>query len=45
MTRIKKWFKFVDGSIAYLPDDNFWTYKPVEVYTSSELGFGEWIKY
>jgi len=42
---MKKWFKFSDGSIAYLLDDYWLSFKPVQVYTSDNLGFGEWIDY
>ena len=43
---MKQYFKFSDGSIAYLEDNGFWfSFKPVQVYTAQVIGFGEWIDY
>lgn len=40
------WFKFSDGSIAYLEDTPYrWYNRPVLRYTSQSLGFGNWISY
>ncbi len=44
MEKIKRWFMFSDESIAYLEETN-WYCKPIKIYTSQDLGFGEWIEY
>jgi hypothetical protein len=42
---MKFWFKFSDGSIAYLNKSFFWNTRPIAIYTSQSLGFGEWETY
>ena len=42
---MKKYFKFADGSIAYLKEERWFGSRPVEVYTSQILGLGEWKEY
>lgn len=36
---------FSDGSVAYLKDEQWFSFKPVKVYTSQNLGFGKWVDY
>jgi hypothetical protein len=42
---MKRYFLFSDGSIAHLVDEHWWSFRPIKVYTSYMLGFGEWIDY
>ena len=39
---MRRYFKFYDNSIANLPINWSFGNKPIEFYTSENLGFGEW---
>ena len=39
---MKRYFKFDDNSIALLPVDYKFTFKPTHIYSSNMLGFGVW---
>ena len=42
---MKRYFKFDDNSIALLPVNYKFTFKPIEIYSSDMLGFETWSKY